>query len=85
MEKLTLSVKNPELIAWAKDWAKTNQTSLSALFEAYLVSIQRSAKHEVELDDDLAALRQVGLRPSEREVHNILYERRARYKRKKKK
>lgn len=36
MEKLTLSIKDREKIAWIKNFAKTHDTSVSQLFETYV-------------------------------------------------
>ena len=65
MAKLTLSISDKEKIFWIKSFAKTNQTSVSKLFESYLDSLMAFDQKEFALSDRLANLRQPDKRPQD--------------------
>lgn len=78
MNKLTLSIADKEKIAWAKAFAKSNNTSLSRLFENYLNLLEEFDKKEVILGSAFRQLRDPGKRPSLVEIEKHLKQRRSR-------
>lgn len=76
MVKLTLSIKDPELIAWAKNYAKANNVSVSGLFESHIRAIMEFDKKEIFLSPELQNLRDPGQRPTEKEIEKHLIQRR---------
>ena len=78
MEKLTLSIRDKGKIAWAKAFAKSNNTSLSRLFEDYLSLLEEFDKKEVVLGDAFRQLRDPGKRPGPVEIEKHLKQRRLR-------
>jgi len=78
MEKLTLSIKEKEIIEWAKEYAKENETSVSAIIESYLTSLREFDRREVVLSEKLMGLRDIGNRPTEKEIQIHLNQRRKR-------
>jgi len=78
MEKLTLSIQDKERIEWVKDFVRTNNTSVSRLFEDYISSLMAFERAEVKLSDTLKALRQPGKRPGPGEIDRHLTKRRYR-------
>ena len=63
MEKLTLTIRDKEVIKWVKAYAKNHDTNVSRLFESYLESLMTFEQKEVHLSQKLQNLRQPGLRP----------------------
>jgi hypothetical protein len=57
MEKLTISIKEKEIIAWVNEYAKENKTSVSAILESYLKSLRVFDSREVMLSKELQGLR----------------------------
>lgn len=78
MEKLTLSIRDKEKIAWAKTFAKANDTSLSELFERYLESLMAFDQKQVVLSTSLKNLKQSRDRPSDKQIESHLTRRRNR-------
>ena len=78
MEKLTLSIRDPKKVAWAKAFAQRHQTSVSRLFEEYLAALATFDDQEVVLSESLNALRHPGPRPSDAQIARHLTERRKR-------
>jgi hypothetical protein len=76
MRKLTLSIRDEKKIEWAKDFAKSGNTSLSRLFEDYLSSLEEFEKKEVVLSKDLQRLKDPGKKPSSLEIEKHLTQRR---------
>lgn len=78
MEKLTLSIKDKAKIAWIKNFAKAQDTSVSRLFEKYVDALRNFDQTEVNVSSQLQALRQPGKRPTDKQIENYLKQRRHR-------
>jgi len=78
MQKLTLSIRDKEKVEWAKDFAKSGNTSLSRLFEEFLSSLKEFDKKEVDLSNELQLLKDPGNRPNSSEIEKHLQQRRKR-------
>ncbi|WP_373493414.1 DUF6364 family protein [Aquiflexum sp.] len=76
MEKLTLDIKDMELITWAKNYARSNSTSVRILFESHIRALKEFEKIEVKLSPELQNLRDPGQRPTEKEIEKHLVQRR---------